>query len=252
MTKPKEVKSKTQDILASLCITIIFITVISVIFIKMANITYEIERTAQETKQLIEKKEQIKQSENIENTTENNEQEKVKEEKNIQIEPDVTGEYIPIKFLWTGNDEGYWIKTNKEDKEWYSIEEGIYPTYVCNPEITEMTFRINGEYNDYEVITDWEGKIYIWLPKLENEEYDKLLFSKSEKGTLLLHDGTWENQFNQTYNGRNKIELLPTKIEERLINSYNIYIENMQNQNIQDEELEDEETDNDKKNENQE
>ena len=159
----------------------------------------------------------------------------------LKIEPEVTDEYVPIKFLWTGDNEGYWIKTDQEDKEWYSIEEGIYPCFVNNPQITEMTFRINGENNDYEVITGWEGKFYIWLPKLETEEYQSGLFASKEKGTLLLYDNGWENTFNQTYSGKIKIDLLPEKIQEKLLNAYKIYTDNMQNQNIQDEEINEEE-----------
>lgn len=238
MTGKKE--DKTQDILAAVLITIVFIAVISGIFIKLANITYEIEKTAEETKQLRETSQNDKN-----NSKENNDsKEPVKEEKlkQVKIEPEVTDEYVPVKFLWTGENEGYWVKTDKEDKEWYSIEEGIYPCFLYLPQIKEMTFRINGENIDYNVITGWEGKLYIWLPKLETEEYGNGLFTSKEKGTLLLYDNGWETSFNQTYNGKNKIDLLSDKTEEKLLNAYKIYIDNMQNQNIQDEEIEDQET----------
>lgn len=236
MTSKKEDKSKTQDILVAVLITVVFIAVISGIFIKLASITYEIEKTAEETKQLKETSQNEKN--NIEEEKNNNSKNPVEEKiKSITIEPEVTDEYIPVKFLWTGENEGYWIKTDKKDKEWYSIEEGIYPSFVYNPQITEMTFRIDGENSNYDVITDWEGKIYIWLPKLETEEYGSGLFASKEKGTLLLYDNSWENSFNQTYSGKNKIDLLPKKTEEKLLNAYKIYIDNMQNQNIQDEEI---------------
>lgn len=235
MTNKKVTKSKTQDILSALFITIIFIAVISAILIKLANITYQIEETAKETRALKDKKE-TEQTVNVENNDEKeNSTEQVK--KQVKIEPEVTEEYVPIKFLWTGANNGYWIKTDEEDKEWYSIEEGIYPTYAYNPQITEMTFRINGNYDNYDVITDWEGEFYIWIPKLEDEEYNKSLFL--EKGTLLLYSNGWENSFNQTYNGREKINMLPEKIGEELLRAYKNYTDNMQNQNIQDEEVED-------------
>lgn len=237
MTNKKVTKSKTQDILSALFITIIFIAVISAILIKLANITYQIEETAKETRALKDKKE-TEQTVNVENNDEKeNSTEQVK--KQVKIEPEVTEEYVPIKFLWTGANNGYWIKTDEEDKEWYSIEEGIYPTYAYNPQITEMTFRINGNYDNYDVITDWEGEFYIWIPKLEDEEYNKSLFLEKEKGTLLLYSNGWENSFNQTYNGREKINMLPEKIGEELLRAYKNYTDNMQNQNIQDEEVED-------------
>lgn len=243
MTGKKEERDKTQDILAAVFITIVFIAVISGIFIKLANITYEIEKTAEETKQLKETSQNVK--DNAEEEKDNNSKEPVKKEpKQIKIEPEVTEEYVPIKFLWTGDNEGYWIKTEKDDKEWYSIEEGIYPCFVHTPQITQMTFRINGENADYEVITGWEGNFYIWLPKLENEEYESGLFASKEKGTLLLYDNGWENSFNQTYSGKNKIDLLPKIAEEKLLNAYKIYTDNMQNQNIQDEEIDEEENGN--------
>lgn len=242
MTNKKKTKNKTQDILSALFITLIFIAVISIIFIKLANITYQIEKTAQETKAIKEKKE----TEQIINVETDNKKENSKEQANkrAKIEPEVTEEYIPIKFLWTGNDNGYWIKTNEEDKEWYSIEEGIYPTYAYNPQITEMTFRINGNYDSYDVITDWKDEFYIWIPKLEGEEYNKSLFLEKEKGTLLLYNNGWENPFNRTYNGREKINMLPEKMQEKLLRTYKNYTDNMQNQNIQNEEVENQETEN--------
>lgn len=239
MTNKKVTKNKTQDILVALFITIIFIAVISGIFIKLANITYQIEKTAQETKKIIDKKE----SEETNNAEDDNKKENLEkqEKKQIKIEPEVADEYVPIKFLWTGNDNGFWVKTSEEDKEWYSIEEGIYPTYAYNPQITEMTFRINGNYTNYDVITDWKNQFYIWIPKLEDQEYNKSLFLEKEKGTLLLYDNGWENSFNQTYNGREKINMLPDKIEEKLLRAYENYTYNMQNQNIQNEEIENQE-----------
>lgn len=240
MTDKKEENGKTQDILVAVLITIVFIAVISGIFIKLANITYEIEKTAKETKQLKETSQNTQ--DNTEEEKDNNTKEPVeKESKRIKIEPEVTEEYVPIKFLWTGDNEGYWIKTEKDDKEWYSIEEGIYPCFVYNPQITQMTFRINGENSDYEVITGWEGSFYIWLPKLEAEEYESGLFASTEKGTLLLYDNSWDNSFNQTFSGKNKIDLLSKISEEKLLNAYKIYTESMQNQNIQDEEIDEEE-----------
>lgn len=241
MKVKKEDKDKTQDILVAILITIVFIAVISGIFIKLAGITYEIEKIAEETKQLKETNQNVEN--NIGEEKDNNVKEPVQKEKNkqVKIEPEVTEEYIPVKFLWTSDNEGYWIKTNIEDKEWYSIEEGIYPCFVYNPQITEMTFRINGENSDYEVITGWEGSFYIWLPKLETEEYESGLFASKEKGTLLLYNSSWENSFNQTYNGKNKIDLLPKMAEEKLLNAYKIYTDSMQNQNIQDEEIDEEE-----------
>lgn len=238
MSDKKEDKGKTQDILTAVFIIIIFIAVISGIFVKLANITYEIEKTANQTKEL---KETIQKNDTEEKENPPEETTKEEQPKKLKIEPEVTDEYVPIKFLWTGDNEGYWIKTEQEDKEWYSIEEGIYPCFVNNPQITEMTFRINGENNDYEVITGWEGKFYIWLPKLETEEYQSGLFASKEKGTLLLYDNGWENTFNQTYSGKIKIDLLPEKIQEKLLNAYKIYTDNMQNQNIQDEEINEEE-----------
>ena len=202
MSDKKEDKGKTQDILTAVFIIIVFIAVISGIFVKLANITYEIEKTANQTKEL---KETIQKNDTEEKENPPEETTKEEQPKKLKIEPEVTDEYVPIKFLWTGDNEGYWIKTDQEDKEWYSIEEGIYPCFVNNPQITEMTFRIN---NDYEVITGWEGKFYIWLPKLETEEYQSGLFASKEKGTLLLYDNGWENTFNQTYSGKIKIDLL--------------------------------------------
>ena len=50
MSDKKEDKGKTQDILTAVFIIIVFIAVISGIFVKLANITYEIEKTANQTK----------------------------------------------------------------------------------------------------------------------------------------------------------------------------------------------------------
>ena len=104
-----------------------------------------------------------------------------------------------------------------------------------------MLKQIINENNNYEVITGWEGRFYIWLPKLETEEYQSGLFASKEKGTLLLYDNGWENTFNQTYSGKIKIDMLPKEIQEKLLNAYKIYKDNMQNQNIQDEEISEEE-----------
>lgn len=54
MSDKKEDKGKTQDILTAVFIIIVFIAVISGIFVKLANITYEIEKTANQTKELKE------------------------------------------------------------------------------------------------------------------------------------------------------------------------------------------------------
>lgn len=163
------------------------------------------------------------------------------EDKNIEKDetkksynkPEVDERYIPIKFIWTGKEEGYWVKTNKDDKEWYSIEEGIYPAFAYNPETIEMEFSINNENKKYDVLYNWDNKLYIWISKSEeiDDKYSEL-FLKSEKGTLLLYENTWENEFNETYNRKQKINILPAKIKEKISKRYERYINSSINRNI--------------------
>lgn len=277
-------ENRSKDIIAALFITIIFICIISVIFVQLSNQTYEIKHIAEITNTVVEisKKidemdyndfestgeKSIKELEEFKDTkipedveikysvTENEEEkikeiklianfqedkteitiskkaitEKVKEEKKYSYtKPEISEEYVPIKFIWTGDHNGYWIKTTENDKEWYSIEEGIYPTYAYNPEITRMTFLINGNYNNYDVITNWNYNFYIWIPKIEDKEYDSALFLKQEKGTLLQYDNGWENEFNKAYNQKQKIDILPDGAKEKIQSAYQTYVSSMRN-----------------------
>lgn len=275
-------ENRTQDIVTALFITIIFIGIISIIFVQLSNKTYEIKQLAEATnlindisKQInemdyeefeITEEKSIKELEKFKSTkipknidikyevSEENNTKQIKlitkytggtseleiskkavtqkeEEKNEYkfAKPEIEEAYVPIKFIWTGNNEGYWIKTTEDDKEWYSIEEGIYPTYAYNPAIMRMTFLIDGSYNNYDVVTNWDYKLYIWIPKIENVEYDGALFLKQEKGTLLQYSNGWENEFNQAYNQKQKIDILPKGAKEKIQSAYQKYISNMRN-----------------------
>lgn len=227
----KQLKNKsflTQNILITACILLIFTTIISAIFIKLADIAYEIKQLQGQINEFSESKiEDEQKEENKINQDEN-------KKENTFNKPELDESYVPIKFIWTEKNEGYWVKTNEEDKEWYSIEEGIYPTFAYNPEIIQMEFNINDENKKYDVLYNWDNKLYIWISKSENIE-DKYseLFLKSEKGTLLLFDDTWENEFNETYNRKQKIEILPVQIKEKIIKTYKRYINSSENENIE-------------------
>lgn len=219
----------TKDILIAIFIMLVFITIVSAIFIKLATISYKIEKTDQEINQT---KQNNKSNEKEIEEDKNEQQEKII--KYNYNKPELEESYTPIKFIWTENDIGYWVKTTKEDKEWYSIQEGIYPTFAYNPETTQMTFTINNQIKEYEVLCNWDYKIYIWISKCEEikDNYEEL-FLKSEKGTLLLYDNSWENDYNQTYNRKQKIDILPKEIKEKITKIYGKYIENSENKNIE-------------------
>lgn len=93
---------------------------------------------------------------------------------------------------------------------------------------------MNFQNKTYEVIKNWDYKMYIWLPKSEEikDEYSEL-FLKKEKGTLLLYDNGWENTNNETYNRKQKIDILPEKIKEKMTESYERYIKHSENRQIE-------------------
>ncbi len=235
MTEKNDKSFKTKDILTAIFIMLVFVLVVSAIFIKLATISYQTAKINEEINQI---------NQNVQNEekeeVEGNSEQKGEIKKYSYNEPEVEKDYIPIKFIWTDKDKGYWVKTTKDDKEWYSIQEGIYPTFAYNPEITQMTFNINNKSKEYDVLYNWDYKIYIWISKCEEikDEYGEL-FLKSEKGTLLLYDKTWENEYNQTYNRKQKIDVLPKEIKEKIEKVYNKYIETSDNKNIK--EIEEEE-----------
>lgn len=87
--------------------------------------------------------------------------------------PEVPAGYMPVKFVWTevntDTKKGYWVKTTEDDKEWYSIEEGIYPTFVAEGETVRWPFNINGKERTYNVIhLDMAGtfEMKTWMPKI--------------------------------------------------------------------------------------
>lgn len=217
---------ETQETLITLLIMLIFITMISIAFIKMAKITYEIEKTNQKINQ-------TKQQEKTIINEEENQEEKT-QKKYTYNKPEVETNYTPIKFIWTEKNKGYWVKTTEDDKEWYSIEEGIYPTFAYNPQTIKKTFNINGKNKTYDTIFNWDYKIYIWISKSEEIE-DKYseLFLKDDKGTLLLYDNGWENDTNQTYNRKQKIDILPSQTKQKITENYQKYITSSENKNIE-------------------
>lgn len=221
-------KFVTKDILTAIFIILVFILIVSAIFIKLATISYKIEKTNQEINQ-------IKQNTKEENEPVEEKQEKTEEIKKYSYnEPEVEENYIPIKFIWTEENTGYWVKTTREDKEWYSIQEGIYPTFAYNPKTIKKEIKINNKSEEYDVLYDWDYKIYIWISKCEEikDEYGEL-FLKSEKGTLLLYNNNWENEHNQTFNRKQKIDILPREIKEKIIKAYDRYVESSKNKNIE-------------------
>jgi hypothetical protein len=96
-----------------------------------------------------------------------------------------------------------------------------------------MELSINNENKKYDVLYDWDNKLYIWVSKSEeiDDKYSEI-FLKSEKGTLLLYENTWENEFNETYNRKQKINILPAKIKEKISKTYERYINSSINKNI--------------------
>ena len=98
-------------------------------------------------------------------------------------------ELIPVKFVWTAfyqdGKRGYWVTTTEDDKEWYSIEEGIYPTYVkASVSRVQRTFRMpDGTTKTYEIINQsikpsgygWHQQggvdLYVWVPRIAGTEY---------------------------------------------------------------------------------
>lgn len=159
--------------------------------------------------------------------------------------PETNGYYnnekiIPVKFIWTNPYEkkGYWVTTTEDDPEWYSIEEGIYPTYVSEntPTRNKMLTLVNQNYTmkNYTVLAQNVRNIrfYLWIPRIagntrnygyavgttnykyilksgkgyiaeqpESTEYNARIFPSDSKGILLQY--TTNNKFwNDTnYNG---------------------------------------------------
>lgn len=96
-------------------------------------------------------------------------------------------ELVPVKFIWTKlskyEKKGYWVITTEDDKEWYSIEEGVYPTYVkASVSKAQKAIRMqDGTTQTYEIInqslkTDWNQQsgvdLYVWVPRIAGTEYD--------------------------------------------------------------------------------
>lgn len=97
-------------------------------------------------------------------------------------------ELVPVKFIWTKLDknstrQGYWVITTEDDKEWYSIEEGIYPTYVsASVSRARQTFRMpDSSTKTYEIINQsvkpitsgWYRQngvdLYVWVPRIAGD-----------------------------------------------------------------------------------
>lgn len=85
--------------------------------------------------------------------------------------PEVPAGYMPVKFVWTevntASKKGYWVKTTEDDKEWYSIEEGIYPTFIKEAGTQRWSFdSINKTYNVLFLDMTGSFEMQIWLPKV--------------------------------------------------------------------------------------
>lgn len=97
-------------------------------------------------------------------------------------------ELIPIKFVWKSGypKQGCWVVTTEDDPEWYSIEEGVYPTYVSSS-IGRQKKAVqlkDGGQETYEVITEslamsksgWSQRggydIYVWIPRIAGNSYN--------------------------------------------------------------------------------
>lgn len=81
--------------------------------------------------------------------------------------------YLPIKVVWRDRDAGtkYWVTTDINDKEWYSIEEGAYPLYH------KPSTSWNGSYSNSGRVTinnvnytyfnlTSSSTFYMWFPRL--------------------------------------------------------------------------------------
>lgn len=97
-------------------------------------------------------------------------------------------ELVPVKFVWTtlsqNSRQGYWVITTEDDKEWYSIEEGIYPTYAsASVSRARQTFRMpDSSTKTYEIINqsikpvnsrwDWQYGVdlYLWVPRIAGDK----------------------------------------------------------------------------------
>ena len=90
--------------------------------------------------------------------------------------PGTISGYKPIKqvFVASGNTsvKGYWVDCTIDDPNWYSIEEGYFPTYIdSNTTPNGTTVSVNGVYKRSYSISNYTT-FYIWIPRIAGTPTD--------------------------------------------------------------------------------